>query len=163
LIRAYVALGSNLDAPRAQVRRALAELSELPGTTLVAQSSLYRTPPMGPQDQPPYINAVAALDTNLSAINLLKALLGIERAHGRVRGGERWGPRTLDLDVLLYGDQQIDDASLTVPHPGIADRAFVLYPLSEIAPGIVIPGKGALPALLASCPPEGIERMAVDG
>lgn len=163
MIRAYVALGSNLQMPQQQVRRAFAELAELPDTTLAAQSSLYRTPPMGPPDQPPYINAVAALDTALSAVDLLKALLGIERAHGRVRGGERWGPRTLDLDILLYGDQRIDEPSLTVPHSGIAERAFVLYPLSEVAPDVIIPGRGALPALLARCPPDGIERMAGDG
>ncbi|MGQ0656555.1 MAG: 2-amino-4-hydroxy-6-hydroxymethyldihydropteridine diphosphokinase [Chromatiales bacterium] len=161
-VRAYIGLGSNLEAPREQVWRALEELAALPQTALVARSSLYRSDPMGPPDQPDYINAAAALDTALMPHALLDALLAIERAHGRVRGPTRWGPRTLDLDLLLYGERQISDGRLTVPHPGIAERAFVLYPLAELDAGLIVPGKGPIKHLLQACPQGGLERLAVD-
>lgn len=154
----YVGLGSNLDDPQAQVRRAIDELAQLPDTRREAVSGLYRTPPMGPPGQPDYINAVAALTTRLDPHRLLDELQAIERAHDRVRA-ERWGPRTLDLDILLYGQQVLDDERLVVPHPGIAARAFVLLPLAEIAPDLLIPGLGAPAALLAQVNLEGISRL----
>ena len=138
---AWIGLGSNLDNPVRQVNTALAALDDLPKSRLRACSGLYRSAPMGPQDQPDYINAVAALDTALSAPALLEALQGIEQAHARVRG-RHWGPRTLDLDILLYGDAVIDSPTLSVPHPGLATRNFVLAPLAEIAPRLTVPGLG---------------------
>ena len=163
VVMAWVGLGSNLEQPREQVRRALVELTSLPDTLLIATSSLYRSAPMGPQDQPAYINAVARLETRLSAEALLDALQAIESAHGRVRNGEHWGPRTLDLDILLYGSECIATARLTVPHPGIAERNFVLYPLTEIDPDLEIPGLEPLHVLLGRCPTEGLERVVVNG
>ncbi len=152
VIRAYVGLGSNLDDPQAQLRRALQALTEIPQTQLVSHSGLYRSAPLGGFDQPDYLNAVAALDTQLSAPALLAELQAIEQRQGRLRGAQRWQARTLDLDLLLYGDMQLQDAELTVPHPGLPERAFVLYPLQEIAPDLVIPGLGELSALIAQCP-----------
>ena len=162
-MRVYIGLGSNLDDPKRQVRKALQALTGLPGSTLCRYSSLYRSPPMGPQDQPDYINAVAELETGLSAAELLSLLQAIENQQGRVRGAARWGPRTLDLDILIYGQAQIKAPKLTVPHPGIAERPFVLYPLAEIAPDLEIPGCGALQELLDRCPPKGLKRLAPEG
>ncbi|MFA7592474.1 MAG: 2-amino-4-hydroxy-6-hydroxymethyldihydropteridine diphosphokinase [Thiohalobacteraceae bacterium] len=152
-------LGSNLDDPVRQVRAGLAALTALEQTELAACSQLYRSAPMGPPGQPDYINAVARLHTRLAPETLLDALQAIEARAGRDRSGERWGPRTLDLDILLYTDRRIDSARLQVPHPGIAARNFVLYPLAELAPDLDIPGLGPLPALLTRCPPEGLERL----
>ena len=157
--RAYIGLGSNLDDPAAQVRRALDLLVSLPGSRLYSHSSLYRSAPLGPADQPDYVNAVAALDTDLDAHALLHELQAIETEQGRVRGDQRWGPRTLDLDLLLYGDAVINDAELTVPHPGLPVRAFVLYPLMEIAPDLMVPGRGSLQELVARCPRDGLARL----
>ncbi len=158
-VRAYVGLGSNLAQPRSQVQRALDELGALPDTSVALRSHLYRSAPMGPPDQPDYINAVAALDTRLDAIALLHQLQSIELAHGRVRQGERWGPRTLDLDLLLYGELQMDTPELTLPHAGLHLRAFVLYPLHEIAADLTVPGHGRVDQLLAGCSAEGLERL----
>jgi len=157
--RAYIGLGSNLGDPAAQVRRALDALVSLPDSRLQSHSSLYRSAPLGPADQPDYVNAVAALDTDLDPHTLLHALQAIEAAQGRVRGDQRWGPRTLDLDLLLYGDAVINDAELAVPHPGLPARAFVLYPLMEIAPGLTVPGLGSLQELVARCPRDGLARL----
>lgn len=157
--RVFIGLGSNLADPRAQLRRALDELAALPDSSLDATSSLYLSRPMGPQDQPDYINAVASLATGLEPEALLDALQAIEAAHRRVRSGERWGPRTLDLDVLLYGGQILETPRLTVPHPGLPERAFVLYPLAEIAPDLTVPGCGLLADLLARCPADGLQRL----
>jgi len=153
---AYIGLGSNLDNPAQQVSRALRELTALEGVRVTAQSRLYHNPPMGPQDQPDYINAVAQVVTDLAPEALLDGLLAIEEAHGRVRGAVHWGPRTLDLDLLIYGDAEISSARLTVPHPGLPERAFVLYPLREIAPDLVILRLGPLAALCARCPRDGL-------
>lgn len=142
-IIAYVGLGSNLENPINQVKTALTELALLPESRLIAQSCLYRTPPMGPPDQPDYINAVAALETNLEAEDLLSHLQYIEELHQRKRI-IHWGPRTLDCDILLYGQSVINTDRLKVPHPGLAQRLFVLKPLLEIAPHIVVPGVGSL-------------------
>lgn len=137
-VTAYVGLGSNLSNPVQQVKLAIAELSILPQTRLLAQSSLYRTRPMGPQDQPNYINAVVGLATRLPAEILLSELQRLELSHGRERV-LHWGPRTLDLDMLLYGQQVIATEFLQVPHPGLLERSFVVQPLLEIAPDLVLP------------------------
>jgi 2-amino-4-hydroxy-6-hydroxymethyldihydropteridine diphosphokinase len=132
-VRAAVALGSNLDDPQAHVRRAFDELAALPGTRVLARSSLHRTKPVGYADQPDFINAVVLVETRLSARELLDALLDIERKHGRVREIPN-GPRTLDLDIVVYGDARIDEPGLVVPHPRAHERAFVLDPLREVWP-----------------------------
>lgn len=159
----FVGLGSNLGDPVRQVRAALEALAALEGTERAGHSHLYRSAPLGPPGQPDYINAVARLRTRLAPEALLDALQTIEARAGRDRSGERWGPRTLDLDILLYGDRRIDGPRLQVPHPGMAARSFVLYPLAELAPDLDIPGLGLLPALLARCPPGGLERLAERG
>jgi 2-amino-4-hydroxy-6-hydroxymethyldihydropteridine diphosphokinase len=155
----YVGIGANLDDPVQQVTSALRELAALPQTSLTKASSLYRTPPMGPPDQPDYINAVAALETSLAPLALLDELQHLEQLHRRVRGAERWGPRTLDLDLLLYGDECIAHPRLSVPHPGLAQRAFVLLPLAEIAPAVTVPGLGPVSTLCAAVSADGISRL----
>ncbi len=146
-IRAFVALGSNLGYPQATVQAALAALQSLPGSALAAASPLYRSVPVGLKNQPDFINAVAALDTQLSADNLLDELFAIEARFGRKREFHH-APRTLDLDLLLYGNETRSTPRLTLPHPRMHERAFVLLPLVEIAPETVIPGHGAAVALL---------------
>lgn len=154
----YIALGSNLANPLHQVQSALNALAELPQTTLIATSSLYRTPPLGPQDQPDYLNAVVALDTDLSAENLLDHTQKIELEHGRVRKDERWGPRTLDLDILLFGDEIINTERLTVPHYDMKNRQFMLYPLAEIAPELHFPSGESLQSVIAQLGAEPLTR-----
>jgi len=157
-VAAYIGLGGNLDDSLALLASARQAIAAAPGVRETAFSSFYRSAPMGPADQPDYVNAVMAVETSLPPHDLLKALQQIELSHGRVRTGLRWGPRTLDLDILLYGEAHIHDAALTVPHPGIAEREFVLYPLAEIAPpSLSIPGKGTLGELAAACPRRGLE------
>ncbi|MDD5273516.1 MAG: 2-amino-4-hydroxy-6-hydroxymethyldihydropteridine diphosphokinase [Methylovulum sp.] len=155
----YLGLGSNLADPVGQIKSARHAIAQIPGVEELACSSLYRSLPMGPQDQPDYINAVMAISTRLSPSALLHYLQAIEKAHGRERKGQRWGARTLDVDILLYGGQSIDSPDLIVPHPGIAERSFVLLPLSEIAPQLVIPGKGTVIDLLVNCPLLGLQRL----
>jgi 2-amino-4-hydroxy-6-hydroxymethyldihydropteridine diphosphokinase len=155
---AYIGLGSNLQNPSEQIHSARAAIAALACINEQAFSSLYKSAPMGPQDQPDYVNAVMAVATDLSPIELLRALQTIENSHGRVRG-ERWGARTLDLDILLYGNQVIALPDLTVPHAGLTERAFVLYPLYEIAPQLDIPDKGKLVDLLDNCPLAGLTRL----
>jgi 2-amino-4-hydroxy-6-hydroxymethyldihydropteridine diphosphokinase len=147
--RACIGLGSNLDDPVRQVGSALDELAGLPLSRLLRRSSLYRSPPMGPTDQPDYVNAAALIETALEPLELLDVLQAIEAAHGR-RRELRWGPRTLDLDLLVYGDLRLDHPRLTLPHPGIAGRAFVLVPLAEIAPDLELPGTGSVAAAAAA-------------
>ncbi len=159
---AYIGLGSNLNDPIAQVRSARRDIARLNGIREIAFSSLYRSAPMGPADQPDFVNAVMAVMTTLPADTLLMHLQAIEAAHGRVRSGRRWGPRTLDLDLLLYDQAVIDSAILTVPHPGLARRAFVLYPLQEIAPDLQIVGQGSLAELVRRCPRNGLRRIERD-
>ena len=158
-VTAYVALGANLEDPVVQVRAGLAALATLPHTQLVVQSSLYRTAPVGYADQPDFINAVAAVDTELSPRELLDALLAIELNHGRVRQFAN-APRTLDLDVLLYDDVEVNESGLTIPHPRMHERAFVLAPLAEIAPLCEIPGHGRVSDLLRGLDPRGVTRLA---
>jgi 2-amino-4-hydroxy-6-hydroxymethyldihydropteridine diphosphokinase len=141
VVRAAIALGSNLQDPEAQVRRAFDEIAELPETELVARSSLYRTAPVGYADQPTFVNACALVETSLAPRELLDGLLEIEQRHGRVRE-IRNGPRTLDLDIVVYGDRQVNEPDLTIPHPRAHERAFVLQPLVEVWPEAVIAGKG---------------------
>ena len=158
---AYIGLGSNLANPREQVETAILELAGLDGCRLLNHSSLYRTRPFGPQNQPDFINAVVCLSTRLTAEPLLDALQELELRHHRVREGERWGPRSLDLDLLLYGDQVITTSRLQVPHPEMTKRAFVLVPLREIAPReLYIPGFGPLHELNISIAESDIERLA---
>lgn len=148
---AYVGVGGNIGEPMTTVRSALAALDGLPETRLASVSRLYRSAPMGPAGQPDFINAVAAIHTTLAPLALLSSLQSVERRYGRVRNRVRWGPRTLDLDLLLYGNARITEEVLTVPHPGLHERPFVLYPLHEIAPDLEVPGHGPVAALLARC------------
>ena len=157
-MRAYIGLGSNLDAPAEQLRQAFTALAQLPNTQLVATSGLYTSDSLLP-GQPRYTNAVAAVETELEPLALLDALQAIENNQGRVRG-ERWGPRTLDLDILLAGEQVLDEPRLKVPHYHMHARAFVLYPLAELVPqGFVLPDGRSLASLLAACPFVGLERL----
>lgn len=155
--RVYIGMGSNLAAPAEQLREALKALGQLPRTSLSGVSSFYVSDSLLP-GQPRYTNAVAALDTALEPLALLDALQAIENGQGRERL-ERWGPRTLDLDILLFGDRLIDEPRLKVPHYHMQARAFVLYPLAELAPGITLADGRALDDLLAECPFEGLELI----
>lgn len=158
--RSYIGIGSNLNDPVAQVRQAFLALSNIRDTKLLAQSALYSNPPMGPKDQPNYVNAVAELDTALSPQALLVQLLEVELRAGRDRTKAiHWGPRVLDLDLLVYSDRIVSEANLKVPHPGIAHRSFVLLPLFDIAPQLDIPGVGALAELLARVSPDELCRI----
>lgn len=156
----YIGLGSNLGEPRQQLLQAIEELAGLPVTSLMACSSLYRSEPLGPGDQPEYLNAVAELRTQLPAESLLEKLLEIETRHGRRRTSRRWEPRTLDLDLLLYGQSVLNAPRLQVPHPELAKRSFVLYPLLEIAgPDLYVPGQGRLGTLCDVGSGPKIERL----
>lgn len=156
--RAYIGLGSNLENPRNQVETALDELGQLPSTRLLAASSLYQSRAIGPP-QPDFINAVALIETALPALALLDELQALEQLHQRVRR-EHWGPRTLDLDLLLYGDSRVDHPRLQVPHPELANRNFVLYPLAELAPELTLPTGTPLAALLAQVSQDGLRSLA---
>ena len=157
---AAIGLGANLGDAAATLREAIAELARLPRTELLRASRLYRTPAWGVTEQPDFINAVALVETTLSPRDLLDALLAIERSFGRTRlDGERWGPRTLDLDLLLHGDATIDEPGLRVPHPHLHERAFALLPRAEIAPEAEIPGIGMVGKLAAGMAVDGIEAL----
>lgn len=147
-VRVYIGIGSNLDDPVAQVKDAMEELEMLPDTITVARSSLYSNKPMGPQDQPDFVNAVVGIDTLLSAEDLFDRLVKIEELAGRERGDEKWGPRVIDLDLLMYGKKKISTDELTVPHPGLHERDFVIVPLAEVAGNLNIPGHGLLSTLI---------------
>jgi len=155
---AFIGLGSNLADPLAQIRQALTELESIPGTRVTARSSLYRTSPVGYLEQPDFINAVASVQTTLKPQALLAALLAIENRHGR-RRTTRNAPRKLDLDLLLYGEEVLDQDGLTLPHPRLHERAFVLAPLAEIAPGVTVPGRGRVQDLLARVDCTGVSRI----
>ncbi len=147
MIKVYIGLGSNLDDPQTQLKEAIISLEMIPSSSVVKTSSFYKSKPVGPQDQPDYINAVVELDTELSAQVLMDYLQGIENKQGRVRK-QKWGPRTLDLDILLYGDEIIQGDSLEIPHVEMHKRGFVLLPLDEISPDCIIPGVGSVQTLL---------------
>lgn len=157
--KVFIGLGSNLDEPLSQLKKAIDSLRQSENIELRNVSSFYSSSPMGPQDQPDYINAVVELSTELSAENLLDCLQKIENQQGRVRS-ERWGARTLDLDILLYGDEVINTARLIVPHCGISERDFVLYPLRDLVDeDFGIPNAGKIKQLLVLCPITGIRRL----
>ncbi|WP_000215155.1 2-amino-4-hydroxy-6-hydroxymethyldihydropteridine diphosphokinase [Escherichia sp. TW14182] len=152
---AYIAIGSNLASPLEQVNAAVKAIGDIPESCILAVSSFYRTPPLGPQDQPDYLNAAVALETALAPEELLNYTQRIELQQGRVRKAERWGPRTLDLDIMLFGNQVINTERLTVPHYDMKNRGFMLWPLFEIAPELIFPDGETLQSLLtsnASCP-----------
>jgi 2-amino-4-hydroxy-6-hydroxymethyldihydropteridine diphosphokinase len=155
---AYIGLGSNLEDPQAQIARALDELAAMAQTQLVARSAIYSSKAVGPE-QPDYINAVALINTQLSPLLLLDNLQATEQAHQRLRI-QHWGPRTLDLDLLLYDQQIISHTRLTVPHPYLTQRSFVLYPLADITPNLHLPDGTALTDLLANCPADGLVRLS---
>jgi len=157
-IRAFIGLGSNLGDSESQLLRAFDELDTLPSTRLVARSSLYRSAPLGYTDQPDFTNAVAEIETGLSPRQLLETLLDMEHRHGRVRDFLN-GPRTLDLDILLYDGLMVHEPGLTLPHPRIGERAFVLRPLLEIAPDCAIPGVGPAAGLLYHCEDQRLEKL----
>ena len=148
---AYIGLGSNLGEPLDQIRQALQELAQLPDTRMLRHSSLYRSDPVGPPGQPDYINAVALLKTRLTPLQLLDVLQALEQTHQRVRR-QHWGPRTLDLDILLYAQVHCNEARLTLPHPYLYARSFVLAPLAEIAPELVLPNGRNITQALSECP-----------
>lgn len=156
--RAFIGLGSNLQQPITQVTEALRELEQLPNTTLVGHSSLYQSEPVGPPGQDDYINAVAALETSLEPLALLDQLQAIEQQHQRVRE-THWGPRTLDLDLLLYGQQHIQLDRLTVPHPYLSERNFVLQPLSEVHTNVTLPDGTAVATLALQVGNQGLQRL----
>ena len=153
---AYIGVGSNLEDPPAQVLRAFAKLAELPRTKVILTSPIYRTRPFGPVDQPDFANAVAGLLTQLTPRELLQGLQAIEATQGRPKERQRWGPRVIDLDVLVYGRERLQGPDLTVPHPGIVERNFVLYPLADIAPDLDIPGLGRVTELKGRVTSEGL-------
>ena len=161
--RAYIGLGSNLEDPPAQINKAVRALAMIPTTTVIADSGLYLSKPMmldSSDQQPDYYNAVVLIETQLAAHALLDHLQRIEREQGRVRG-ERWGARTIDLDILLFGDEVINDERLSVPHPGLHEREFVLYPLMNIDSTLTIPGRGKLEQLVENCSENGLKYLGV--
>ena len=155
---AYVAIGSNINHPRDRVLEAFDRLSSVAATHLVSRSRLYRSRPMGPQDQPDFVNSAAGLLTQLSARELLEKLLSVERAMGRERA-VRWGPRVIDLDLVWMLGKTIDEPGLTLPHPGVTGRNFVLYPLADIAPTLAIPGHGTVSDLLCGVGADGLSVL----
>ena len=149
MTRAYVGLGANLGDREAMLRSAIEQLAAEPGIDVVAVSTFRDTDPVGITDQPRFLNAAVAVETDLAARELLDRLLGIERRLGRTREGPRFGPRTIDLDLLLYGDEQIDEPGLEVPHPRLHERLFALEPLADLDPELIVPGRGALADIVA--------------
>jgi 2-amino-4-hydroxy-6-hydroxymethyldihydropteridine diphosphokinase len=162
-VTAYVGLGSNLDDPASQLKAAITALGELDDTRLLRHSAFYRSAPWGIAEQPDFVNAVAEVSTLLPADELLEGLLGIEKRAGRIRGGSRWGPRRIDLDLLIYGDQRIDRDGLQVPHPRMAERAFVIVPLAELDPLLDVPGQGPVSQMLSGVDSQSCVRMARAG
>jgi 2-amino-4-hydroxy-6-hydroxymethyldihydropteridine diphosphokinase len=157
--QAYIALGSNLQQPQLQVLQAFTELARLPKTRVINRSSLYRSTPVGYDDQPDFINAVAEIDTDLTPRELLHALQALEHKHGRVRSFPN-APRVLDLDLLLYNNMTMHTDELTLPHPRMHERGFVLLPLAEIAPGLTLPQHGSVAKLAQACTNRGVEKLA---
>jgi 2-amino-4-hydroxy-6-hydroxymethyldihydropteridine diphosphokinase len=156
---AYIGLGSNLQDPRAQVLRACAALESLSSSRVIALSPLYRSKPFGPVPQPDFVNAVAGLLTQLDSRTLLGELLTLERVLGRPAEHQRWGPRIIDLDLLVYGQERREEPGVTLPHRGIVERNFVLYPLCDLAPDLEVPGLGRAAELKGRLAPQGLERL----
>ena len=156
---AYIAVGSNLEQPEWQVKQAFVQLSQVPNTVAHIYSSLWRSAPMGPVEQPSYINAVVGLLTQLSAEQLLQEMQGIERRMGKQVSPLRWGPRVIDLDLLLYGDQRSDSELMQLPHPGLLVRNFVMQPLAEIAPSLQLPNKVTALVCAQQLGMDGMERF----
>lgn len=161
MITCYIGIGGNLADPKATVLTAIDALKQLPQSQFIAVSSLYQSKPMGPAEQPDYINAVAMINTELAPLELLNLTQQIELNHGRIRQDQRWGPRTLDLDILLYGMQHIDHQRLTVPHYGLYEREFVLYPLHELQPELIFSDGCELAQLLTKVPYNGMIRHSI--
>lgn len=159
---AYVALGSNLDGPATQIETAFTALANIPGCRLIARSRLYRTQPLGPQNQPEFVNAAAGLLTTLAPRELLVELKKLERELGREQPVVRWGPRRIDLDLLVHADAQISETDLVVPHRGLPERNFVLYPLRDIAPELLVPGHGRVSQLAARVGEAGLALFVGD-
>ncbi len=157
---AYIGVGSNLQSPARQVEAAIGQLAEVERTRVIRASSLYRSAPFGGIEQPDFVNAVTAVLTQLGPAEMLAALHEIEAAHGRERDDTRWGPRVLDLDLLVYSDRRVESPELTIPHPGIGERNFVLLPLGEIAPDLVIPGLGRVASIPVNMDEPSISRIA---
>ena len=155
----YIGLGSNLCDPVVQVTTALEELNAIPDTNLLVISSMYISKPIGPSGQPDYINAVAKISTKLSPQDLLSELQRIEQEHQRQRKGQRWGPRTLDLDIILFGNLQMDTKILQIPHCGVSEREFVLIPLQELQADLIIPGRGKVEDLIKKLPPYKLSKL----
>ena len=145
----YIGLGSNIEQPYVQIKNAITALSDMPDTEVLADSGYFKSKPMGPEDQPDYVNSVVEIETTLSATELLKNCQLIEQQQGRIKT-RHWGERTIDLDILLYADEQIETKDLTLPHPGICQRDFVYLPLLKLNPEVVIPGKGKLSLTVGS-------------
>jgi 2-amino-4-hydroxy-6-hydroxymethyldihydropteridine diphosphokinase len=160
---AYVALGSNLSGPRRRVEAAFEALAGLTGSRLVLRSSLWRSAPMGPQDQPAFVNAAAGLVTTMSPHAFLECLKSLEQALGKTEPAVRWGPRVIDLDLLVFGELKLDEPEITLPHPGLHQRNFVLYPLSEIAAELWVPGLARVRRLCERVSAAGIERLGARG
>ncbi|TWX68679.1 2-amino-4-hydroxy-6-hydroxymethyldihydropteridine diphosphokinase [Colwellia demingiae] len=160
-VTAYIGLGSNLSDPRVQVSNAAKEIGKISASNVIALSALYLSKPMGPQDQDDYINAVIAIETSLSALELLDALQAIENSAGRVRKDNRWGARILDCDILLYGNESIENERLTVPHYGMKLREFVLLPLTEIAPSLHLPDGSSVSILASEISDNGIIKLSL--
>jgi len=158
-ILTYIGLGANLNDPTQTIQKAIEDIKSIPQTQFVSQSPLYSSAPMGPADQPDYVNAVVLVKTSLSAHELFQHTCNIELQHGRTRNGEHWGPRTLDLDILLYGERLIDDEQLTVPHYGLKEREFVIYPMLDISPELTLPCGTQLQTLTESVPLNGMSPI----
>jgi 2-amino-4-hydroxy-6-hydroxymethyldihydropteridine diphosphokinase len=159
-VPAYVAIGANLGDARASVETAFDRISELPRSRVIARSRLFRSRPLGPQDQPDFVNAAAGLLTQLTPLELLTELKRLEQAMGRGQPSVRWGPRVIDFDLSVFGSERIQTDSLTVPHPGVPVRNFVLYPLLDIAPELQVPGHGRIRELAARVSAEGLTALA---
>lgn len=159
MIESFIGLGSNLNDPTHQISRAIQRVSDIEKLTLMQQSSLYKSAPMGPQDQDPYVNAVIRVNTRLSPLALLGSLAAIEEEFGRDRSVGHWGPRVIDLDILLYAQQEIRLRRLIVPHPGLTEREFVVYPLLEIAPNLTLPGGARLTEVAAKTIPLTLQKL----
>ena len=157
--RVYLGLGANLNSPKKQLDNAVIALKSLPNSEFIACSHYYASKPMGPQDQPDYVNAVACINTSLEPEQLLDLTQAIELEHGRVRKAERWGARTLDIDILLFGEHTLNTERLTVPHYGLTEREFVVYPLQEIAPELILPSGASIQQIANTLPLNDLQQL----